>query len=394
MNYNSIIYKILRYLAQGLAIYLIFRFMPELTTGDPNTRLNNSDILMITVIIMLIYILFENLCNLYTDDKSTNIDTMTQLERSNLCSSVCSINHEPMTNVNQNIDPNPNYNSNTFKTTYHDIVGNNNNGNNGTKDENGINKGNDNNQNGGKQYITLPINKQPINKQNIINELNQVCSRLSQVNNESNQNDQVPTLPIVPEHRSETENNYKPEMGESSQELNLNENDRRDIALLNLINNRPHGSQFYNYLQKLKHNGRNGNNDRSNQNNQSGLIKANYNESTISKPPKNINCQIDGGRQDDDLIDNDMPYTDYNHLPMAVGHDSRDYEYGYSFLPPSQWYPQPPFPPVCVTEKQSPVCPVYTMGTPVDVKEWDDSRKIMPPDRINIDYAKKLNGGR
>ena len=87
MNFNSLIYKILRYLAQALAIYLIFRFMPELTTGNPNTRLNNSDILIITVIIMLVYILFENLCNFYTDDKTLSTD-MSEYEKNNLCNSI------------------------------------------------------------------------------------------------------------------------------------------------------------------------------------------------------------------------------------------------------------------------------------------------------------------
>ena len=79
---------------------------------------------------------------------------------------------------------------------------------------------------------------------------------------------------------------------------------------------------------------------------------------------------------------------------MATGYDSTDYEDGYSYLPPKDWYPQPPFPPVCVTDKQCPVCPVYTTGTPVDVKEWNDSIRITPPDNINTKFIKKLNAGR
>ena len=64
-------------------------------------------------------------------------------------------------------------------------------------------------------------------------------------------------------------------------------------------------------------------------------------------------------------------------------------------MPPEKWYPQPPMPPVCVSEKRNNVCPIYTIGTPVDVKEWNASRRIMPNDNINIKYIKdKLNSGR
>lgn len=95
-------------------------------------------------------------------------------------------------------------------------------------------------------------------------------------------------------------------------------------------------------------------------------------------------------------LDDELPYSDYNHLPMAAGYKSHDYEYGYSFLPPEKWYPQPPVPPICVSEKRCPVYPGLAGGSKyADVKEWHDSRRITPPDMINIDYvADKLNSGR
>ncbi len=94
-------------------------------------------------------------------------------------------------------------------------------------------------------------------------------------------------------------------------------------------------------------------------------------------------------------LDDEIPYSDYNHLPIAAGYKSHDYEYGYSFLPPEKWYPQPPRPPICVTEKRCPVCPVTADGTPTDVKEFHSSRRITPPDLINTDYiGDKLNAGR
>lgn len=94
------------------------------------------------------------------------------------------------------------------------------------------------------------------------------------------------------------------------------------------------------------------------------------------------------------VMKSEIQYTDYNILPVAP-EDSKLYEYGYSFLPPEKWFPVPPHPPVCVTEKRSPVFPITTTGTPVDMKEWDSSRRVTQGDVINIDYARdKLNSGR
>lgn len=101
-----------------------------------------------------------------------------------------------------------------------------------------------------------------------------------------------------------------------------------------------------------------------------------------------------GDRFEDGTLDNEYEYTDYNMLPMA-DHDTGSFEYGYSFLPPEKWYPQPPNPPVCVTDKRLHVMPVYTTGTPIDVKEWNEARRVMPPDNIKTKYVKeKLNSGR
>jgi hypothetical protein len=97
----------------------------------------------------------------------------------------------------------------------------------------------------------------------------------------------------------------------------------------------------------------------------------------------------------DGPLDDELPYSDYNHLPVASGYKSRASEYGYSFLPPEKWYPQPPRPPVCVTEKRCPVCPVTADGTPTDVKEFHESRRVTQPDSINTAYINdKLNAGR
>lgn len=114
--------------------------------------------------------------------------------------------------------------------------------------------------------------------------------------------------------------------------------------------------------------------------------------------PTNVPDQIEseGSRAKDGEILNDLPYdTDFHHLPMADDYKSSMDELGYWFLPPEKWYPTPPFPPVCVSEKSCPVCPVYTQGAPIDVKEWHNAGRITPPDRINTKFIKeKLNSGR
>jgi hypothetical protein len=104
---------------------------------------------------------------------------------------------------------------------------------------------------------------------------------------------------------------------------------------------------------------------------------------------------LDHNRRIEGEIDDELPYSDYNHLPMAAGYKSHEYEYGYSFLPPEKWFPNPPRPPVCVTEHRSPILPMLANGTPVDVKEFHSSRRITPPDQISRTYIdEKLNAGR
>lgn len=102
-----------------------------------------------------------------------------------------------------------------------------------------------------------------------------------------------------------------------------------------------------------------------------------------------------GSRATDGILESDMIYTDYNTLPVADGYKSRAYELGYSYLPPEKWYPAPPHPPVCVTDRQALVQPVFTTGVPADLKEWGAATRITPPANINVDYIMdKLNSGR
>lgn len=82
-------------------------------------------------------------------------------------------------------------------------------------------------------------------------------------------------------------------------------------------------------------------------------------------------------------------YANYHNLPYTSDSDA---QYGYSYLPPSNWYKQPPQPPVCVQEKRCPVCP--NMSTPgyTNLLEVEDANDISKPMGINTDYInKKLN---
>lgn len=102
-----------------------------------------------------------------------------------------------------------------------------------------------------------------------------------------------------------------------------------------------------------------------------------------------------GSRAHDGVLQNEMMFTDYNTLQVPQNYPYSEDDYGWNFLPPKDWYPKPPNPPICVSEKQCPVCPVYTNGTNIDLKMWNQARRITPPDRINTDYVKmKLNSGK
>lgn len=114
------------------------------------------------------------------------------------------------------------------------------------------------------------------------------------------------------------------------------------------------------------------------------------------KPYKNPQAKTIGSRATDGVISNESKYNyiDFNNFPMD-NVNSGSFEEGYSFLPPEKWYVVPPHPPVCVAEKQCPVCPVYTGGTNVNLKEWNSARRISAPDEINVEYIEeKLNSGR
>jgi hypothetical protein len=93
---------------------------------------------------------------------------------------------------------------------------------------------------------------------------------------------------------------------------------------------------------------------------------------------------VSGGRTRNDILVNQYKYSDFNRMPPSFNQD--DFEYGYSYLPPRDWYPLPPYPPVCVSNASCPVQGVYTDSMTMDLKEWRDTQKITPPDAINTAF--------
>lgn len=53
-------------------------------------------------------------------------------------------------------------------------------------------------------------------------------------------------------------------------------------------------------------------------------------------------------------------YLDLNSIPSNNYNDKTSI--GYSFLPPSKWYPTPAHPPVCITDKRTNICPTLIDG--------------------------------
>lgn len=102
-----------------------------------------------------------------------------------------------------------------------------------------------------------------------------------------------------------------------------------------------------------------------------------------------------GSRVESGVMQNEMNYTDYNTLPIGANIDTKVDDFTYTFLPPDKWYPIPPHPPVCVAEKECPVCPMNTSGTVADLKELGNASRVTPGDQINAKYVnEKINSGR
>jgi hypothetical protein len=100
--------------------------------------------------------------------------------------------------------------------------------------------------------------------------------------------------------------------------------------------------------------------------------------------------QIDtgNGQTRQNLLVNHMQYSDFNRMPPSFYQN--DFEYGYSFMPPKDWYPVPPYPPVCSSNATCITQPVYTDNSTMNLKEWHQTQKITPADSINTRYLAEV----
>ena len=103
------------------------------------------------------------------------------------------------------------------------------------------------------------------------------------------------------------------------------------------------------------------------------------------------------GVKADDIITNENKFDKFGGFIDANSiYVPRDYkytkdDYGYNFIPPLNWIDLPNYGPIrvplCVSANGN--CQVHathTTGYPAYVKEWNESRKIMGPDNIDIIY--------
>jgi len=92
---------------------------------------------------------------------------------------------------------------------------------------------------------------------------------------------------------------------------------------------------------------------------------------------------------------NDFSYINANQLFIPTDYKTTEEDYGRNYIPPEIWYKnnQRLNLPVCVPANGR--CTIkdnLTTGYPVNNVEWHESRKVLNPDGININYIKqKLN---
>jgi hypothetical protein len=104
-----------------------------------------------------------------------------------------------------------------------------------------------------------------------------------------------------------------------------------------------------------------------------------YTEST-GAPPPNV------------AMANELKYGDYNYVgPINKGMINKEYTY----VAPTNWYPIPPVPPVCVTNKSCTTCPVQmTDGRDymqfANLDDFDKSRRFTGDMNINLKYIKEV----
>lgn len=94
---------------------------------------------------------------------------------------------------------------------------------------------------------------------------------------------------------------------------------------------------------------------------------------------------------DENVYDAYGGFIDANSIHVPLNYEYTQDDYGYNYLPPSNWLniPKlgPPRVPMCVSSgKRCATQPSLTSGYPINLKEWNESRKVMGSDGIDIEY--------
>ena len=93
-----------------------------------------------------------------------------------------------------------------------------------------------------------------------------------------------------------------------------------------------------------------------------------------------------------EALTNELKYGDYNYVgPINKGMINKDY----TFVSPSNWYPIPPHPPVCVTNKTCTTCPIQISDgkdymSYASWNDFDQARRFTGDMGINVDYVKNV----
>jgi hypothetical protein len=320
----ELIYKLLKYLVQGIIIFLLFKYAPK----DP---MSDKDNLLITTIVILACAVFENFYNIYISHENSckSSNTLHDTLDSNQCSSYCSLNNtEHLTNLSMSPD-----NSSKPITSV--------------------------------QPTKVVINNTATRPPTVAMPTPAVTTKMP--------TPAVTTTMPTPTVTMPTPTVTMPTMTSTT---NMQEENNNKIKQLNTAELKGLANEVITALVDQ------------------GITKQ-ADGSYIIKPVINKQAPATGSRLNDGVLKDEskFSYIDFNSIPQTTNTGS--FEYGYSFLPPAQWYPVPAHPPVCVSDQKCPVCPVYTTGTNVELKEWDNSRRIMPPDEINVNaIEQKLNSGR
>jgi hypothetical protein len=91
----------------------------------------------------------------------------------------------------------------------------------------------------------------------------------------------------------------------------------------------------------------------------------------------------------------EMKYTELPpemHQPLGTYDNTftNDFDHGYTYLNTDKWSVPMRRPPVCIQEKECPVCPTFTTGTNMELKDFPMT--VNYPEKINVNYIQdKMN---